>query len=334
MDFYSMFFQSIDTTLGGKHKRLSPSKLEALKDDMAFRIALRTNVLKALNRYSFENLPETCNERVIKESLLYYASVCFFEHDGALVALPGGAGTHGVTLYGDYTHCWVYGRNGFVEEVPLYLEGEDEASFIARASDGTKAPKGRGVWFRENEIKAPFFDVALEYAVRMADTWRNLEVSSANATTPLIIAADDRKVEAIDMAVNKKYSHGRAIVFGVDFDPKNITMLPIQTAAEGIKAQSDLYEWLVNRYDGLCGMRTNNNTDKKERMSTVEVDAGNESAETGSDGLVEYIQHGLDQVNYRFGTSIRCVKREPEGEPDAQRSEDETFGTKGGSENV
>lgn len=324
---FQKYLGHIDVTMGGKYKKLSPEKEDELKDWMEFQVNFRTNILKALTRYRIEGVPDTCDERVIRESFLFYASCCFFEKDGSLLSLPGSSGTDGVTLYGRYTNTWVYGRNGFVEKVPIYVRGDDEEKLIGRAADGSVANRPRGVLVWENEIKSPFFDTCLNYSIKMASCMRNLDVASDNATVPLIMSVDSRKFESVDEIVNgQKYKHRRAIVVPVEFDPKSMQMMPIQTATDGIKAHTDLFEWYTNRYDALCGKKTNANTDKAERMSTVEVNAGNEAAEVDIDTTVAFINKELELVNDLFGTSMKCYKNEAQGEPDSIKNGFETFG--------
>lgn len=320
MDWYDGVFAPIDTTINGKHR--SYKRLARYKNERAWRAWFTLLIKKALDRYDFENLPATVNERVLKLSLLYYASVCFFDKDGSLMALPGGAGTNGVTVYGDFTHCYVYGRNGFNEQIPLWMPGEEELPFLAEAYAGQDAIKPRGVWFRENIQKFPFLEYCIMYADELADSWRKITVARKNAASPYIFVTKEELIETIKRAINSRDNNEEiiAISSGI-FAPENVQLEQLQSTVEAIKAFTDLIEWYMNQFESLCGKNSNANPDKKERLIVDEVNANNETTASNIDDTIRYIQQGLDEVNKHFGTDIRVVKRQPEGEEAGNESD-------------
>lgn len=313
MMWYDGIFGQIDMSLGGKDRTWK--RLAKYKNRQAWQNFFAILVSKALDRYSFDGLPETVSERVLKLSLLYYASVCFFEYKGSIMALPGASGTSGVTVYGDYTDCWVYGRNGFNKQIRLWLPGEEELPFLAQAymSVPEEKRKARGVWFRENEQKFPFLNLSIMFADELADSWRKVSIARKNAAVPYIIKTKQSLLETVRRMLTNRDNNEEAIVLstgGLSLD--DIDIMPINVTAEAIKIHTDLVEWYYSQYDALCGLNSNANPDKAERLLVDEVNANNESTSCYIDSTVAYIQQGLDEVNKRFGTHI-TVKRNGKG---------------------
>ena len=86
MEGYNMFGEIIDIMQIPAGK-----KLNKLKNNIEYMNWYQLLIKYANSRYKFENLPKTVNERVLKEALTYYGSVCFFEKDGNLICLPARA---------------------------------------------------------------------------------------------------------------------------------------------------------------------------------------------------------------------------------------------------
>lgn len=305
--WYHDMFGEINMTLTKRPKSIS--KLARYNNMQAWQMWFRILVNKALNRYEFQNLPDTINERVLKLSLLWHASVCVFEKDGHLMALPGAAGTNGVTVYGDYTYSSVYGRNGFNEEIPLWLKGQKELPFLAQAYlPVDKFKKPRGVWFRENPLKFPFVDICISYADQIADTWRKMENMRSLLTKPLVISGVKEDVPTARALYEELSSNSPLIFLTRKLESGQFDFERLQMPPDTLKAYTDHIEWLLNQFEAECGRKTNANPDKKERLLTDEIQAGDEAARSNVDAVCDYMQkYGFDVVNEHYGTDIRVV---------------------------
>lgn len=310
--WYNDLFNPINLTLGGKKTN---KQLAEFKNHIEFQNVFARLVHKALSRYNFENLPDTVNERVLKMSLLFHGSVGFFEKEGNLLALPA-LPNASVTLYGDFKSMYVYGRNGYNAEIALYVPGGAESKLVNKPISGY-APVNKqpmGVWVRENEMVFPFMNHCINYAEKIADTYRTLDVSRKNIKTPYIIAAEEQVVGSVKKFMEQRDSNMDYVVSSGIFPADKINLLPIQTTAENLTACTDLIEWYMNDFLSLCGLNNNANQDKKERLLVDEVNANNEATETDIDSTVRYLQQQLDFVNECFGTDIRIEKAMKEEE--------------------
>lgn len=314
MLWYGNIFNCINLKLDGKNN--TNKRLAKFKNAYEFQNMFARLTKKALARYDFEGLPVTVNERVLKMALLFHGSVCFFEKEGQLLALPAAPNSN-MTLYGDFKSCFVYGRNGYNEEIPLFVPGGSDSKLVNKGYTNinvTKTPKG--VWIRENEMVYPFINYVIAYSEKVADSLRTLDVARKNIKTPYIIAAEEQIVPTVKKFFEDRNDNVDFIISSGIFPSDKIQLMPIQTTPENLKACTDLIEWYMNDFDSICGKNSNANSDKKERLLVDEVNANNETTEANIDAVLRYLQWGLDQVNEHFGVNITVVKNEKEDEED------------------
>ena len=306
MYWFDSIFNCIPTVLGQEQK--TARKLAKFKNSISFQNIFVRLVNKALARYDIEDYPDTVNGRVLRMSLLYHGSVGFFEHEGAVLALPALPNAN-VTLYGDYKSMFVYGRNGFNEEIPIYVPGGAESQLVNKPVGGAAlSNKPRGVWMRENPQVFPFVLHCLDYAEKLSDAYRVLDINRHHMKVPYMIVADEqvlptvkKTMETIDDNVNYIVSSG---IFPVD----RVNVIPTQTSPDTLKSTTDLIEWYWNDFDSLCGKNSNANPDKKERLLVDEVNANNETTKSGKADFLDYLQEQLDFVNEKLGTKMRVVE--------------------------
>ena len=130
----------------------SKKKLKDKKNALVWQNTFMRLVQDALNRYEFQGLPESMSERVVLESLLWYGCVIIFEKEGNFFALPGAPGGDGFNIYGEPGSAWVWGRQGFNQQIKLFLPGSDKAKFLNDTTLGRQTGEPKGVFIRENKL--------------------------------------------------------------------------------------------------------------------------------------------------------------------------------------
>lgn len=307
-------FNCIDVSLGGKSKTMK--RITQFKNQVEFMNALARLTKRALARYGFEGLPDTVNERVLKMALLFHGCVCFFEKEGNILALPALPNSN-LNLYGEWKSCFVYGRNGFNAQIPLYIPGADESKTVNAGYINlniTEQPSG--VFVRENEFIYPFMNYCITYAEKIADCMRTIDVTRKNIKKPFIITAEEQLVPTIKKFFDNRDNNEEYIVSSGVFPADRISLLPIETNADSIKAATDLIEWYYNDFDNLCNWNSNANPDKKERLLVDEVNSNNESMSEVRDNFIEYLQEQIDNVNKYLGANIKVKIKEDEANDD------------------
>lgn len=295
----------IDLT-GQKNKR----KLAKLKNMQSFQLIFNRLANDALKRYDFEGLPETLSKRVILQSLLWHAGVCFFEKGGALFALPA-APSGEYNIYGEPGTAEVYSLNGaFNEPVNLYIHGSDENAFIAK-TEGIKYGKGKGVMVWENEQRFPFINSVMYYAFAISDAMRTLDVIKQNLKQPNVIVAEEAVVPTVKQYLKDREDNVDSVISSGVFDPKKVSIIPFDVNGTSLNDITSLIEWYENKFRELCGVDNNSQMDKKgENLIQAEVSVNDEYTDSNTEKATEVIQRGLDDVNKIFGTSIKVVEVE------------------------
>ena len=313
--------------LGNEAGKKTKKKLAELKNVTTFQTQYMRMIQDALERYEIEGVPETCDKRVILQSLLWYSNVVIFERDGALFSLPGAPGGAGFNIYGQPGDAWVFGRNGKLnEDVRLYIPGADVDAYLNDTS-GVATGKRRGVIVWENSMRYPFINVVMYYAQQIADTLRTLEVSRRWLKRPVITFADESTVKTVRDYWNKIDDNEDVIIGTGIYDPSKVKVQEINVNGNNLTACTQLIEWYEAKYRELCGIDSNSQIDKKgENLISDEVEINNDFTDLSVEKLIPYLQEGFDNVNKIFGTSFKVTPREKEregetGNDDIQRSD-------------
>lgn len=280
-------------------------------------IALNTILAQLIEDYfdSFEidGLDSTMSERAIKEAMLFRAQVTFFEKEGSRFALGGAGGMAGVNANGDFSTASVSAPSGFSEEIPLYIPGAIDASFLKKTTSGAQMRKPRGVLIRENELMFPFIYTVFSFAEAIADTYRAMDVVRANLKKPLAFIGSKEDVESIKAAIDNRDENLEAIVLSPKSrtaDPSSIRAFPVAASSEDIRALSQTIEWYYAQYYQKLGIDTNASPDKAAQISVAEVKSNSPVATLQGKKRIDCINRYLDQANQVWGTSYHARLKE------------------------
>lgn len=264
----------------------------------------------AMQRYKITGLPDTIQERVVLESMIMYGCVVFFEHDGALLALPGAPGAGGLNINGDPVSANVFSRNGLLNlDIKLYTPGSLTDSELKKGADGMPVKSGRtGVIVWENKNRYPFFYTIDYYSRAIADTLRTIDVARMWLKVPFIPVCEQSLVDSVKVAMNQIQNNDEIVPMSTGVqDIKRFNILPVQESGESITAARELIDWYDQQFRSRCGIRANAAADKKgENLLDDEVHINDSYTDSISNNYVDYINEQLDFANNIFGTSIRC----------------------------
>lgn len=302
----------------------SRTKLNKFKNEQLFITTFMRLFNEALNRYKITGLPDTCNERVILESLILYGCATFFNYEGNVLSLPSAPSGRGWNVYGDPLSAWVYSRNGlFNKEIDLFVKGGDNSALIKRGMSGQISgnPVGCMVW--ESQNRYPFLNTIIFYAEAITDTLRTIDVNRLWLKHPFIPVCEESLIPTVkklfnDYNNNQDFLPVSTGILDVDkFDLKNLDVSP-----DAIKSAIELCEWYESKFREQCGVKANSQVDKKgENLTSTEINVNEEYTDGKDNSIVEYINTQLDFVNEMLGTSMKCISTEPV--KDDKESEDD-----------
>lgn len=324
MFWYDGYFM-IDT---GNAKSLK--KLRRRKNAEVFGMVAMRLMNVYLDTIKLEGLPETCSERLIKQSLMTYANVTFFKERGALLALPSIPGGNGWNVNGDPVSVHVYSMNGQVnKEVPLFIPGGIDNKFLEVGNNGLKEdPRGVCVW--DNQMRYPAMHMIIFYAEAIADTLRTIDVCRKWLKTPNIFVAEQSLVQDIRNAIKTMEENEEIMVLssGIQTVDK-LDLKPTGDVPGNVQKAIELAEWYENQFRERIGFKANTASDKKgENLITDEIHINDNYVDSTLGNRVEYIQKGIDMVNDIFGTNI-TVKENIKSEGSEQASPEDKEATNG-----
>ena len=297
---------------GGTNKRL----LTRYKNNLAYQNAFILFMEDALHRYKIAGLPETCDNRVFLQSLLWYGCVALYEKDGAILSLPA-CPTDGINIYGNSVNAYVYTRNGlFNKKIRVNIPGEEEDKVVTRSIFDNSGKKAEGVLIYETLSRYPFIRYVMQYAEAFADTMRTLDVARKNIKTPYIITAEENIIPTIRKYFQDRDENEEQIIVDTGVFPVDkVNILPIQVTGENITTCTQLIEWYRAQFKELCAFKVNTQLDKKgENLTTQEIHSNDDYISKRREETIECLQESIDNANNFFGLNITIEEEEQENE--------------------
>lgn len=285
-------------------------KINKYKNMTTFQNVFIHNMLTALDRYYIDGIPDTCSQRVILQSLLWYGKVLFFERESNIYALPCVNASDGFTVYGEWRSAFWVGLNGMSEKVELAIPGD--TNFLQRIVTGGSRPIAveDGVLVRANSLMYPFINYVWQYSDYEADSLRTLDTARNHLKHPYIITAEQSVVPSVKKWLADTKDNQDAIVSSGIFPADKVSIQDLGVSADMVTSVTSLYDWYDANFMGLCGIGHNNGIEKKgENLVTAEIGIDNESDNTNLNMEMDYIQMGLDTCNDRFGLNMKVKSK-------------------------
>lgn len=199
----------------------------------------------ALSRFKWSGLPESCNERALELTLLFYGCAVFAD-DPELgfihtpVNLPGPFNIYYESVV-RHAYSYQYNRNFTIDD---------------------------SVLIRANKTMTPDYLIIWTYAPKIANSMRSIDVHTETIKRPFAIMCDEKdKQSAITAA--KKISDNEIAIFGNKFgDPKSVQVMNFGVTC----VLNEMWANVRNYMQQLCtGLGIDSLTsDKKERLISAE----------------------------------------------------------------
>lgn len=287
------------------------------------RMHMKTFTEMAMNRFEWQNMPDTVDVRFLEYTLFYNALAIFFEHEslGHLALRGNGSGT--INMYDNFSKFRVLG-NRFVSRTLSSEERFEDVEGVPTSVDPECVP----IW--ANYLRTPDIDYAMIYASKLADLDITIEVNAHNSRYPKLVASSES--QKLSMAnVNRQIDEGQHVIFVNElFDSSSISafdvaidpMIHINIPILRTRVHSDAMS--------LFGIN-NSNQDKKERLVADEVSANNDQVAVMRAINLNARQDACKRINKLFGLDIWVEYRTDAVNADVSR---ETLDDESEDENV
>lgn len=234
-----------------------------------------------MNRYRWENLPDTCSEEILEKSLCQNGRALFFwdERVGFLTLPFTDSGR--LNLYGNPLRRVAYS--------PFTNYRKD-----CNVKDS--------VIIYNNYMRFTEFNIANNFALRISNAQRTCDVNVSGQKKMKFIACDESK-QLSYKNIMKEYDGNSPMIFGTNgIDLDDFKTLEFSTDDSFLKLD-EYKKKLFHEFLTFIGI---NNTDfeKGERLVTNEVDSNNEIISfMKSDGLEMRIK-ACDKINQKFNLNV------------------------------
>lgn len=242
----------------------------------------------------FEGLPETCNERFFKLNLLLSGKACLVNDDELGYLTLGVSNLDNINIYGEVGHIRAYGWNGFNKEYINYMYGADNTD-------------AKAVICRDNELAYPIVYTLFEYAKRLTNTMRTLDVTSKKLKTPYFITCDESQKTSIKKILDDIDFNKDAIIANRSTMPNEFNVLQTGVNPQAISTLWQHYSNLQAEIRTTLGINSATNLDKKERLITYEAHANDIITDMNLDIRIKSYEKFCDTVNELFGLNISVV---------------------------
>ena len=290
------------------------------KNDKIFVNFLQLLTNSAVNLFEWEGLPDMTSERFIEEAFLYSGN-CALIKDPELgfLTLPFTQSSK-INLYGEPNAININGKNGYSKEVICSTSLTD--------TDIAREIKVEAIPGYDNYQKYPYFQYILDYAERITQVFRSLDVAVKKLKNPYIIVANKQDELAYKQYINSLEMNEDAIMVakGVDTDnPLSTTDIHIDTQV--VDSLWNQYQRYYSDIMQILGINSNPLVDKVSGVSQAEVDSNNSTTNLNLEMRLKERNEWAEKCNEIFGTNISVkVRGAVSYDEDVQDNEEEEEG--------
>lgn len=271
--------------------RMWDTNLSGMKNNTAFMMyfSYLSNIL--LSRYEWLNLPETMNERFIE--------LCCFE-DGKAVLVND-------EEYGEINLRYSESNKLNIYQLPTEIQGY---SLDFRRDYNLKDV----ALVYNNNLRTPDLPIVCEYAMRLYEIRRTIDVNVKVQKTPLLILCPENKKLSLKN-IYMKYDGNEPVIYGYNDALVDVDFKVLKTDAPFVANDlSLLLNKVIDEFMTRYGIN-NANTDKRERLNTDEVNANNQLVSLSGDIGLLCRKEACKKFNNLYGTNIDVkMRREIFGE--------------------
>jgi len=224
-------------------------------------------------------LPKTVDPLYIERELFYNGKVIFFIADNSLVGL-GGFGASKPNPYGIPLKRIVNARNGFTAELT----------------------NDNSVIIYNNALKKPGINIATQYAYRLAQLDRIIDLNAYAQKTPYIFRSTKEAELSVRNAFAAFDNSEPAVFVSDDFKENAISVFNLNPAFTASQIRA-LQENILSEYLRTLGIG-GANTNKAERLISSEVAASNSGLFVYQQARIKPRQLGCEEINNMFGAYL------------------------------
>jgi hypothetical protein len=234
----------------------------------------------AENVFEFKNLPEFIDLAYLNKQLLRKGAIAFFKDEVlGVLALPY-INVSNLDIYGRPRRIQVIAQNGYTRFL-------DSNEFVI---------------MYDNEGRYPLWLDIIQYAERMANIVRTIDINVSQQRTPRVWKTKQENEKSLrDLINNVDGNENKIITYkDIDLDDTQIILSPAPYVTDKLDLEKDK---LYNEFLRLIGI-ANLSYEKKERNIRDEIQAMQGGTVASRFSRYEPREKAVKQINEKFGTNI------------------------------
>lgn len=228
--------------------------------------------------FAYTGMPLIVDMAQVEQWLMYRGSVAFFidEFIGPLILPYTTQGS--LNQYGNPTTIRAYGMNGY----QIYLNPDQY------------------VIIYDNNMKISNINALRQYAIRLSQTDKVIDVNIAAQQTPVLLTAQNEgQLNSLKLAY-RKMATGQPVIAEIG-NTVNAGVNALNTGAPMVFNELQNYKLnLLAEVLTFCGI-PNRGDPKRERLITTEVSAINGHVVHERNNRLQTRQRAIDEINFKFG---------------------------------
>lgn len=228
--------------------------------------------------FAYTGMPLIVDMSQVEQWLMYRGSVAFFidELIGPLILPYTTQGS--LNQYGNPTTIRAYGMNGY----QIYLNPDQY------------------VIIYDNNMKISNINALRQYAIRLSQTDKVIDVNIAAQKTPILLTAQNEgQLNSLKLAY-RKMATGQPVIAEIG-NTVNAGVNALNTGAPMVFNELQNYKLnLLSEVLTFCGI-PNRGDPKRERLITTEVSAINGHVVHERTNRLQTRQRAIDEINFKFG---------------------------------
>ncbi len=296
-------------------------KFDKYDNDIEFQNTFFNLLNIAMYSFSFDGLPDGCNERYFKLNIILHGYAALInDNELGYMTLGCTPDAQKMNVYGEWPSINAYGWNGFNKQYKCYMEGAENNDVEA-------------ILCRDNELAYPMVYAIYMYAKRLTDTMRTLDVTAKKLKTPYFITCDESQKTSIKKILDDIDFNKDSIIANRSTAPNEFNVLQTGVNPQSVVVLWQHYSNLQSEIRTLLGINNAANLDKKERLVVDEAQANDILTDINIEYRLKSYQKFCDTANELFGLNISVKSNISEVEQAAaEQASDPTLTREGDSD--
>lgn len=294
--------------------KCKPNKVDLMQEIETQLFILVQSIIEY--RFEYKNLPDEIPTYIIEDNLFNYGSCVFFKDNFFYYALSGANGNT-LDVYGNPLKVRPIAKNG--------MQFDERTNVQYFDFKNNKIIEKDCVIMYNNRYRMSTYTLIYPLVNRLCYLWQSLGINAALTRIKALLVANKDQAPSLKALFNKFFDSEK--IFAIVNDKSNLRENIVDKLDFNIpNQQKDLWEDFDKTFNLLlmfCGINSNNNIDKKERLLVDELHINDTLTTIIMDSYFEMRVKAIEAINKLFGLNIEIIDKFKLKNEDTIKKDDE-----------